>query len=102
MKRRIPVDVQFLLESILSEDPDTMRIEVDDAEMLRAKGADILPDDYDWEDNTDAVPFWIDAKNKVVVFSRLGTHGRMDTTLTDAARSVVVSDIFGSYSLFIC
>lgn len=94
MSKRIPFDVQFLLESILSEDPDTMEIDDPDADRLNAKGASIIPGNYDWETNTDAVPFWIDSKNKVVVFSRLGTHGRMDNSLSSAARAVADPVIF--------
>lgn len=93
---RIPVDVQFLLESILSEDPDTVKIHVQDADRLNAKGANVIPGQYNWDYNKDAITFYIDEKNKVVVFSKLGTHGRMDTTLNDAARSVVVPDLFNS------
>lgn len=94
--KRVPVDVQFLLESILSEDPDTMTIHHTKAEMLNAKGANVMPGRYNWDYNKDAITFYIDEKNKVVVFSKLGTHGRMDNTLNDAARSVVVPDLFNS------
>jgi hypothetical protein len=91
---RIPFDVQFLMESILSEDPDVMSITRHNIERLTAKGASVSVGDYDWEDHQDAIAFWIDSGNKLVVFSLMKTHGVMERVLNVAAKFVVMPDLF--------
>ena len=80
-KPRIPIDIQFLLESILSEDPDTMSIRQSDVEMLNDKGADVKYGHYSWDQTAGAVPFYIDAENGVIIFCKMNTHGRMERAL---------------------
>lgn len=94
MRGRIPFDVQFLMESILSEDPDVMSITRHDIGRLIAKGAAVGTGDYDWENNEDAIAFWIDDRNKLVVFSEMKTHGIMDAALNNAAKYVVLPELF--------
>jgi hypothetical protein len=67
---RVPFDIQFLIESILSEDPDGMSIRRNDAELLKSKGADVEESHLDWDKSGDAVPFYIDKEADVVVFAR--------------------------------
>lgn len=83
---RIPYDIEFLLESILSEDPDTMAVSDGDAEILNSKGSTVEGGDYNWENNHDSIPFYIDEQENVVIFSKMGTHGRMERALHFAAR----------------
>lgn len=83
-KRRIPLDIQFLLESILSESPDNVKISEYEAEELNKRGANITDGDLDWED-PEAIPFLIDHVAKVVVFCETHTHGRMENGLRKAA-----------------
>jgi hypothetical protein len=84
MSKRIPYDIQFLLESILTEDPDSMTVDEEDSEKLNKKGADVPDMDIHWEDS-DAVPFYIDEKEKVIVFSERNTHGRIERSLLAAS-----------------
>ena len=108
MKERIPFDIQFLIESILSEDPDAMRVPRERAREFNSKGAGIYPGvsperekelramgfanipfdvKMDWEDK-DAIPFYIDVNENVIVFSKNGTHGAMERVLRLAARYI--------------
>lgn len=86
MKKRIPVDIQFLMESILTEDPDTVKISDEQKAKLISKGADISKDfeSVDWGDGG-AMPFYIDKDTNVLVFSEGTTHGSMERALKDAA-----------------
>lgn len=81
MSKRIPVDIQFLMESVLSEDPDTMSIRQSDVEMLNDKGGQVSYGHYSWDQTAGAVPFYIDVENNVVVFAKMNTHGRMERAL---------------------
>ena len=84
MKKRIPVDIQFLMESILTEDPDRFLMDKDQVEKMRSLGSEVPKDTGAdlYFDEGDAIPFYIDNKN-VVVFRELGTHGVMEAYIKD-------------------
>lgn len=84
MSRRIPFDVQFLMESILSEDPDAVYIDEEDAEILNSKGANVENMESNWEDG-DAITFYIDTDENVIVFCEMKSHGEMERGLHKAA-----------------
>jgi hypothetical protein len=89
MKKRIPFDVQFLMESILSEDPDEVTINRDDVSYFINKGAKIKNKvSLGWKDS-DAITFYIDSSSRIVVFSDEQTHNRMEAGLNLASRFVV-------------
>lgn len=91
---RIPFDIQFLMESILSESPDKMDITADTVDKLRKNGVNVEENVFDWDTEADAVPFYIDTETNVIVFSRLGTHGVMERALNKASNLVADSIMF--------
>lgn len=93
-KSRLPFDIEFLLESILDENPDTVNIHEPMAKTANNNGADIMPGRYNWEKNFDAVPFYIDDEDKVIIFCKMGMHGRMENALSSCARLSVDPILF--------
>ena len=84
MKNRIPVDIEFLLESVLSETPDKIIISNIDKEKFDKLG---IPSQIGttYHYNVDARAFFL-AKDKVIIYNGSPTtHGRMENTL----RSIV-------------
>lgn len=87
--RRLPVDIEFLLESVLSESPDKVTFMRDDK--LRMKNFGIKPptvNSFHWKEN-DALAFFIHVKPNVVVLST-DTHGDMETMLKAAADKAMI------------
>jgi hypothetical protein len=82
---RVPFDIQFLLESILSEDPDRVYLTKNSVAKLRKDGSDVFEDTLDWDTTPDAIPFYIDQEENVVIFCKMNTHGRMERALSHAA-----------------
>jgi hypothetical protein len=93
---RVPFDIQFLLESILSESPDKMFVIGGTAKRLIDAGADVKDATLAWDMNSDAVPFYIDQEENVVVFCKMNTHGRMERALNHASNIVVDPIMFDS------
>lgn len=96
--RRIPFDIQFLLESILAESPDQVLLG-NRAARLIAKGAKIKSNRVTANTN-DAIPFYIDDASNVIVFSQYNQiHGSMEYILALAARKAM-ADVDNNTSEF--
>lgn len=96
--RRVPFDIQFLLESILSESPDNVLLSSRAASLVQ-NGAKIKAPKLN-PTNTDSIAFYIDGKSKVISFTEpTGIHGYLEYVLTKAANAVV-DDIKNETSTF--
>lgn len=84
MSKRIPVDVEFLLESVLSETPDKISItSIDKEKFDKLKIPSQVGTTFHY--NVDARAFFL-AKDKVIIYNGSPkTHGAMENTL----RSIV-------------
>lgn len=88
-KPRLPFDIQFLLESILTESPDQVLLGSRAARII-SKGAKIKVSKVDSR-SSDAVPFYIDAEYNVIVFSQYNQiHGHMESALELASTSAII------------
>ncbi len=86
-KQRLPLDIQFLLESILDESPDEIKLDRDEALRLNNIGAHVpkaKDNSIHWL-NDDAYAFFFDTKNDVILYGYNTTHGDMENTLSPAA-----------------
>lgn len=91
------LETKIKLKDLINEDPDSMEIDYDDAEILNSKGAGVEAIGTHWQDN-DAIPFYIDEKDDVIVFSVRHTHGRMERGLFRAAQTTKVQKTFESFT----
>lgn len=98
-KRRLPIDIQFLLESILDESPDSIRLEPvnqggtkeSDPERLNSLGAEVPKGGgkFAWHAD-DAYAFFFDETNGVVMYTTQKTHTNMQYTLADATTDAII------------
>jgi hypothetical protein len=95
-KPRLPFDIDFLLESILAEDPDTVTVSDGESQVLKSKDIEVPKGSYRWFSNEGASPFFIDEERNVVVYQKGNTHGRMQSALRRSAR-----DAYSNAGLFL-
>ena len=93
MKKRIPFDIEFLLESIMTESPDRFVLGAAGIEKLEKLGIKRKEMNNSWTDH-DAYPFFIEPKDKIVIYRHNATHGSMDKILSYAARSSAKQNAF--------
>lgn len=93
MKKRIPFDIEFLLESIMTESPDRFVLGAAGVEKLEKLGIKRKEMNNSWTDH-DAYPFFIEPKDKIVIYRHNATHGSMDKILRYAARSSAKQNAF--------
>jgi hypothetical protein len=93
MKKRIPFDIEFLLESIMTESPDRFVLGAAGVEKLEKLGIKRKEMNNSWTDH-DAYPFFIEPKDKIVIYRHNATHGSMDKILSYAARSSAKQNAF--------
>lgn len=94
MKKRLPVDIQFLLESILDESPDKVDLGGEDSggtkesdpTRLNSLGAEVpkTGGTFRWRSD-DAYAFFFDVDNNVVMYCHENTHTEMQNMLAMAA-----------------
>lgn len=100
MNNRVPFDVQFLLESILSETPDKISITDIDKEKFDKLGIDSKVGVTYHYDNS-ARAFFL-AKEKVIIYTGTPiTHGRMENTLRSIAFYAKTPALFEDNAMFI-
>ena len=85
MKKRIPFDIEFLLESIMTESPDRFFVSPSDAQKLEKLGIKRKETLAIRWDDPDAYPFFIEPKDKIIIYLHRGTHGSLDLVLRYAA-----------------
>ena len=83
--KRIPFDIEFLMESILSEDPDRFSITDDDVAKFKKLGMDRTAGRAYWSE-PDAYPFFIEPKDRIVIYKHNGVHGNLELLLNRAAQ----------------
>jgi hypothetical protein len=93
-KHRLPFDIEFLLESILDESPDTIELsgnsndktKESDAARLNSLGADVpkTGGTFKWRAD-DAYAFFFDVESGVVMYAKKTTHTDMEDMLRGAA-----------------
>lgn len=100
MKKRIPVDIQFLLESILNETPDRITISKNDKKKFDKLGIDSKIGTTYHYDN-DARAFFL-AKEDVVIYSNAGnTHGVMENAIRTVVFYAKSSMSFANKAVFV-
>jgi hypothetical protein len=99
-KPRLPFDIEFLLESVLSETPDAVIIDRIEAERLNALGLTHIKKGG-FSHRRFGTGFFIDVKNGVVAYSR-ETHGYIQEFLIAAMQEAVVrpNDFNSIYSVY--
>ena len=93
-KPRLPFDIDFLLESILDESPDTIylsgnsndKTKESDTARLNSLGAAVpkTGGTFKWRSD-DAYAFFFDVESGVVMYAEKNTHGSMEDMLRGAA-----------------
>jgi uncharacterized protein YfkK (UPF0435 family) len=87
MKKRIPFDIEFLLESIMTESPDRFFVSPSDVQKLEKLGIKRKETVSIRWDDPDAYPFFIEPKDKIIIYLHRGTHGSLDLILRYAGHS---------------
>jgi hypothetical protein len=100
MKDRVPVDVQFLLESILSETPDKIVITNIDKEKFDKLGIDSkvgITYHYD----KDARTFFLAKEDVIIYTGPSSTHGAMENTIRSAVFYAKSDMLFANKVVFV-
>ena len=87
MKKRIPFDIEFLLESIMTESPDRFFLSPSDVEKLEKLGIKRKETVAIRWDDPDAYPFFIEPNDEIIIYLHRGTHGSLDKILRYAGHS---------------
>ena len=100
MNKRIPVDIEFLLESILSETPDKISITNIDKEKFDKLGIDSkVGTTYHYD--KDARTFFL-AKDAVIIYTGpSSTHGAMENTIRSVVFYAKSNMLFANKATFI-
>lgn len=100
MKQRIPVDIEFLLESVLSETPDRISITNIDKEKFDKLGIDSkVGTTYHYD--KDARTFFL-AKDDVIIYTGpSSTHGAMENTIRSVVFYAKSNMLFANKATFI-
>jgi hypothetical protein len=77
MKKRLPFDISFLLESVLAESPDKSHISMDDVARLKTQGASVVDSHVHWSHH-DARPFFIAKDGTIIWANAHAMHGSID------------------------
>jgi hypothetical protein len=93
MKKRIPFDIEFLLESILDESPDKFTITPEDQKKLEKLGIIKKAGSTYWAE-PDAYPFFIEPKDKILIYKHTGVHGNMEFMLRGAEKRLDSENTF--------
>ena len=93
MKKRVPFDIEFLLESILDESPDRFTITPEDQKKFEKLGITKKAGASYWNDH-DAYPFFIEPKDKIIIYRHNGAHGNMEFMLNNASNRVSSENTF--------
>lgn len=93
MKKRIPVDIQFLLESVLAETPDTVVVTDTDKQKFDAMGIPVEAGEYSLK-FANARPFFV-AKDGVIFYTGFAQyHSRMDSILRNIIHYAKTPELF--------
>jgi hypothetical protein len=90
---RVPFDIQFLMESILSESPDKFTIAPEDQQKLKKLGIKRDVGAAYWTES-DAYPFFIEPKDKIVIYKHNSAHGRLELMLRGAEKRLDSENTF--------
>lgn len=100
MSKRIPVDVEFLLESVLSETPDKIIISNIDKEKFDKLGIDSkVGTAYHYE--PDARAFFLAKDNVIIYTGSSKTHGMMENTIRSTVFYAKSDMLFANKATFV-
>jgi hypothetical protein len=92
-RARVPVDIQFLLESVLAETPDTVIVTDADKQKFDAMGIPVEAGEYSHK-FANARPFFV-AKDGVILYTGFAQyHSRMDSILRNIIHYAKTPELF--------